>query len=49
MEIDSVPDKMFCDMYYNITDDIGETHNYYKRDFIDLSKFREDKLNELGI
>jgi len=27
-----------CDMYYNISDDSGEIHNYDKKNFIDLSE-----------
>ena len=36
------------DNYYIIDDD-GETNNYPKHCFIDLQKFREEKLKQLGI
>ena len=34
---------------YYITNDIGIRHGIEKELFIDISKIREDKLNELGI
>jgi len=36
-------------MYYNFVDDKGERHNYQKHSFILLDKFRQDKLEQIGI
>ena len=35
--------------YYYVIDDGGEMGNYPKHCFIDLQKFREEKLKQLGI
>lgn len=34
-------------MYYNIVDDEGEQHNYYKRDFIKLEEHRNKVISEI--